>query len=88
MTKNILQIPADVGEYCREAAKALEWYARFLTREIEITAEPDEESWTVYLDSPDAIKMRDNVRRAAQFLDWLAQHGAHGEPVERTEGSA
>lgn len=83
--KQVLQIPADVGGYCREAAKVLESSARYLTREIDLMAEPDQEEWTVYLDSPEAIRLRDNVRKAAQWLDWLAQHGAHGEPVERVE---
>ena len=83
--KQVLQFPADVGAYCREAAKVLESSARYLTREIDLMAEPDQSEWTVYLDSPEAIRLRDNVRQAARWLDWLAEAGARGEPIERMD---
>lgn len=89
--KNVLQIPSDVGAYCREAAKVLESSARFLTREIDMCRDPadasDADGFTVFMESDEVARTRDNVRRAAQWLDWLAQHGVHSRPVERVEAA-
>lgn len=90
--KAVLQIPNDVGQHCRQAAMALESSRRFLDQQIEDARETaarlDDPNWPVMIDPADLARTRNNLAQAAQFLDWLAQHGAHGKEVEHTGGGA
>lgn len=89
MAKPILQIPPDVGTYCRAFAKALSSSHGFLDKRIKQYAEwmDGEPDYSVEF-SPDEIgTTRDNLAKAAEFMNWLADHGEHGKPVERVEGS-
>lgn len=87
--KNVLQIPSDVGQHCRQAALALESSRRFLNQRIEDARETSarlgDPEWPVMFDTADTARTRDNLAQAAQFLDWLAQHAVHGKPIERTD---
>ena len=80
-----LQIPQDVGEFCKKAAVALGSSRDFLDGRIKQYAEWAEADGETEYDisfSPDEIgRTRANLAKAAEFLDWLAQHGEHGQPV-------
>lgn len=85
MKTPILQIPSDVGDCCRKVAKVLESSRDYLHDSIEETArlmegEPD---WTVDFPPESIRRTRDNLAKAAEFLNWLADHGEHQQPIER-----
>ncbi len=73
-----LKIPADVGAYCRQAALVLKSSENFLNEELEqqgAWAESDgEEDWLLEIPHESAKRTRKNLRDAAKFLDWLANH--------------
>ncbi|WP_295047469.1 hypothetical protein [uncultured Paracoccus sp.] len=80
--KQVLQIPADVGGYCREAAYALTAHARLIERALDLWSDtdpdPDPENghfWTIQIDHPDAHTMQRNLTKAAALLEMLHDHG-------------
>lgn len=85
--KNVLQIPFDVGEHCRAAAQVLTQENARLSDLWDIWADtdPDPENgdvWMVKIDHPEITRLRRHIGQITQFLDWLADHGEHGEAVE------
>lgn len=90
--KQVLQIPTDVGEYLRGAAKVLDGEKANLDQLYEIfkDEDPDPENgwfWSISLDRKETDRLRENLKRVIEILNWLADHGNHGGPVERTEAS-
>lgn len=86
MNDKTLQIPADVGACCRTASEALSSSRRLLIRELELWQDEDPApgfEWTVNIEHSKVERLRDNLARTIEFLDWLAQHAAHGQSVER-----
>lgn len=85
--KNVLQIPSDVGETCRAAAQLLTQENARLSDlwDTWTDTDPDPEHgfyWTVNIDHPEVDRLRRHLNQITQFLDWLADHGEHGEAVE------
>ncbi|MFP1645691.1 hypothetical protein [Pontitalea aquivivens] len=88
MKKPILQIPADVGAHCRQAASVLTQANARLARLLEIWADddPDPENgdfWHVQIAHPEVARLRENLRRVTDTLNFLADHGDHGLEIER-----
>lgn len=89
--RNILQVPSDIGEHCRAAAQVLSQENARLGDLWDIWADtdPDPECgdvWMVSIDHPEVTRLRQRLGQIAQFLDWLADHGEHAQPVERIGG--
>lgn len=74
-----LNIPADVSQYCRQAAAVLKSSQKLLDREIrqaEDWAKTDGVTeWDVKFRPADITRTRENLVKAAELLDWLADHG-------------
>ena len=82
----ILQIPADVGSWCRHAAQILKSSSEALAVDIDLSRDShDPDGFPVFLDNRVAARLRDNLVRIAEALDHLADHGEHGRPIERTD---
>lgn len=82
--KQVLQIPADVGGYCREAAYALAAHARLIERALDLWSDTDPDPdngffWTIQIDHPDARTMQRNLAKAAAFLEMLHDHSRDAE---------
>lgn len=88
-TNSTLQIPKDVGEFCRKAALALASSHAFLEARINqyaAWAEADGDTDYDISFSPDEIgRTRDNLAKATEVFNWLAAHGDHGQPVAPVE---
>lgn len=90
--KNTLQIPSDIGDHCRAAAQVLTKENARLGDLWDIWADtdPDPENgdfWMVKIDHPEVARLRRHIGQIAQFLDWLADHGEHGQEVEHMEAA-
>lgn len=83
--KTILQIPSDIGEYCRQAATVLESSRRFLDGQIQQYREWAEQDgdtdWAVEFEHTDIERTCNNLAQAVKFLEFLAQHSEHQKPV-------
>jgi hypothetical protein len=84
-----LQIPKDVGEFCRKVALVLASSHAFLEERINqyaAWAEADGETEYDISFSPDEIgRTRDNLAKATETFNWLAAHGDHGQPVKAVD---
>ncbi|WP_136649732.1 hypothetical protein [Paracoccus aeridis] len=88
--KNVLQIPSDIGDHCRAAAQVLSQENARLGDlwDIWADADPDPQNgyyWMVKIDHLEITRLRRHIGQIAEFLDWIADHGEHGQPVDREE---
>lgn len=72
--KPVLQIPHDIGAYCRNAAKALEKHNERLQFLLALYGEGEEDDpendyyWDVSIEHPEVRRLRDNLKRIADAL--------------------
>ena len=76
MTGNI-QIPADVAEHLKTAARLLSSYARRLDDLHGLWADedPDPEAgfyWHLHIEHPEATRLRKDLATVAEMLAWLS----------------